>query len=123
MGVKQCKNLETRHTGGKWRYVLYDTDASFGYFGQNIYENYLNYARFPTVSSEHSQIFNRVLLNNEFKCQFTNRYNDLINTIFQPINFNEVSNELKNQISSAIPEHINLWAQSRRWFKLIFSME
>jgi len=39
-----------------------------------------------------------------------NRYDDLINTIFQPSNFNQVSNELKNQISSAIPDHINLWA-------------
>ena len=97
-------------TGGKWRYLLYDTDASFGYFGQNIYDNYLNYARFPSFSSQHSQIFNRILLNNEFKCQFTNRYDDLINTIFQPSNFNQVSNELKNQISSAIPDHINLWA-------------
>jgi len=109
-GLNNVKIWRPDTTGGKWRYVLYDTDASFGYFGQNIYDNYLNYARFPSVSSQHSQIFNRILLNNEFKCQFANRYNDLINTIFQPSNFNQVSNELKNQISSAIPDHINLWA-------------
>ena len=109
-GLNNVKLWRPDSLEGKWRYVLYDTDASFGYFGQNIYDNYLNYARFPTVSSEHSQIFNRMLLNNEFKCQFANRYDDLINTIFQPSNFNQVSNELKNQISSAIPDHINLWA-------------
>jgi hypothetical protein len=109
-GLNNVKIWRPDTTGGKWRYVLYDTDASFGYFGQNIYDNYLNYARFPAVSSQHSQIFNRILLNNEFKCQFANRYDDLINTIFQPINFNQVSNGLKNQISSAIPDHINLWA-------------
>jgi hypothetical protein len=109
-GLNNVKIWRPDTTGGKWRYVLYDTDASFGYFGQNIYDNYLNYARFPSVSSQHSQIFNRILLNNEFKCQFANRYDDLINTIFQPINFNQVSNGLKNQISSAIPDHINLWA-------------
>ena len=103
-GLNNVKIWRPDTTGGKWRYVLYDTDASFGYYGQNIYDNYLNYARFPTVSSQHSQIFNRILLNNEFKCQFANRYNDLINTIFQPSNFNQVSNELKNQISSAIPD-------------------
>ena len=109
-GLNNVKIWRPDTTGGKWRYVLYDTDASFGYFGQNIYDNYLNYARFPSVSSEHSQIFNRILSNNDFKCQFANRYDDLINTIFQPSNFNQVSNELKNQISSAIPDHINLWA-------------
>lgn len=109
-GLNNVKIWRPDTNGGKWRYVLYDTDASFGYFGQNIYDNYLNYARFPSVSSQHSQIFNRILLNNEFKCQFANRYDDLINTIFQPSNFNQVSNELKNQISSAIPDHINLWA-------------
>ena len=109
-GLNNVKIWRPDTTGGKWRYVLYDTDASFGYFGQNIYDNYLNFARSPSVSSEHSQIFNRILLNNEFKCQFANRYDDLINTIFQPNNFNQVSNELKNKISSAIPDHINLWA-------------
>ena len=109
-GLNNVKIWRPDTTGGKWRYVLYDTDASFGYFGQNIYDNYLNYARFPAVSSQHSQIFNRILLNNEFKCQFANRYDDLINTIFQPSYFNQVSNGLKNQISSAIPDHINLWA-------------
>ena len=31
----------------------------------------------------HAQIFNRALNNNDFKCQFTNRYDDLINTTFQ----------------------------------------
>lgn len=109
-GLNNVKIWRPDTTGGKWRYVLYDTDASFGYFGQNIYDNYINYARFPSVSSQHSQIFNRILLNNEFKCQFANRYDDLINTIFQPSNFNQVSNGLKNQISSAIPDHINLWS-------------
>ena len=61
-------------------------------------------------SSEHSQIFSRVLLNQDFKCKFTNRYDDLINTIFQTNYFNQISDELKNSISSAIPTHINLWA-------------
>ena len=35
---------------------------------------------------------------------------NLINTIFQTTHFNQISNELKNSISSAIPTHINLWS-------------
>ncbi len=109
-GLNNVKLWRPDTLGGVWRYVLYDTDASFGYFGQNIWDNYINAARFPTVSSEHSQIFSKVLMNHDFKCKFTNRYDDLINTIFQPNYFNQISDELKNSISSAIPTHINLWA-------------
>jgi hypothetical protein len=109
-GLNNVKLWRPDTLGGVWRYVLYDTDASFGYFGQNIWDNYIDAARFPTVSSEHSQIFSRTLLNQDFKCKFTNRYDDLINTIFQTNNFNQISNDLKNSISSAIPSHINLWA-------------
>ena len=109
-GLNNVKLWRPDTLGGIWRYVLYDTDASFGYFGQNIWDNYINAARFPTVSSDHSQLFSRVLLNQDFKCKFTNRYDDLINTIFQPNYFNQISDDLKNSISSAIPTHISLWA-------------
>ena len=108
-GLNNVKLWRPDTTGGKWRYVLYDTDAAFGYFGQNIYENYLNYARYPSVPNEHATIFHRSLLNDEFKCQFTNRYDDLINTTFQSSNFNAVTTNLKNQIQSAIPDHIARW--------------
>ena len=109
-GLNNVKLWRPDTTGGVWRYVLYDTDAALGYFGQSIWDNYINAARFPTVSSEHSQIFSRALINQEFKCQFTNRYNDLINTIFQPNHFNEVANNLKDRLSNAIPTHISAWA-------------
>ena len=109
-GLNNVKLWRPDTTGGVWRYVLYDTDAALGYFGQSIWDNYINAARFPTVSSEHSQIFSRALINQEFKCQFTNRYNDLINTIFQPNHFNKVANNLKDRLSNAIPTHINTWA-------------
>ena len=109
-GLNNVKLWRPDTTGGVWRYVLYDTDAALGYFGQSIWDNYINAARFPAVSSEHSQIFSRALINQEFKCQFTNRYNDLINTIFQPNHFNEVANNIKDRLSNAIPTHINTWA-------------
>ena len=108
-GLNNVKLWRPDTTGGKWRYVLYDTDAAFGYFGQNIYDNYLNYARYPNVPNEHASIFHRSLLNDEFKCQFTNRYDDLINTTFQSSNFNAITTNLKSQIQSAIPDHIARW--------------
>ena len=96
-------------TNGRWRYVLYDTDAGFGYFGQNIHENYINYARNPLFTNPHSIIFDKSLKNDDFKCQFVNRYNDLINTTFKSDNFNNLTLNLKNEIKDAIPDHIERW--------------
>ena len=64
----------------------------------------------PSVPNEHASIFHRSLLNNEFKCQFTNRYDDLINTTFQSSNFNAITTNLKSHIQSAIPDHIARWS-------------
>tara|TARA_B100000497_G_scaffold126467_1_gene165429 strand:- start:395 stop:3640 length:3246 start_codon:yes stop_codon:yes gene_type:complete len=109
-GLNNIKLWRPDTTDGKWRYVLYDTDASFGYFGQNIFANYLYFARNPSAPNAHAQIFDRALYNNEFKCQFTNRYDDLINTTFQTSNFNAVTIELAESIEEAIPDHIARWS-------------
>ncbi|MEC8458024.1 MAG: CotH kinase family protein [Bacteroidota bacterium] len=109
-GLNNIKLWRPDSLGGKWRYVLYDTDGAFGHFGQNTFANYLYLARNPSVTNAHSQIFNHALYNGEFKCRFTNRYNDLINTTFQTSNFNAVSLELKENMEDAIPDHINRWS-------------
>jgi len=108
-GLNNIKLWRPDTAGGKWRYVLYDTDAAWGHFGQNIYQNYLALARNPSSPNAHSAIFNRALNNNAFKCRFTNRYDDLINTTFQPNNVNIIVNELKASIQLAIPDHIATW--------------
>lgn len=108
--LNNVKLWRPKTTNGKWRYVLYDTDAGFGYFGQSVYENYIEYAQNPTVTNQHSMLFKKILENNDFKCQFTNRYNDLINTTFQQNNFNKKIIELKNEIQNAIPDHIDRWS-------------
>ena len=109
-GLNNTKLWRPDTAGGKWRYVLYDTDAALGHFGQNIYQNYLYLARNPSTPNTHAAIFNRALNNNEFKCRFTNRYDDLINTTFQANNFNTTANELKGSIQNAIPDHIANWS-------------
>ncbi len=95
--------------GGKWSYVLYDTDLSFGLFGGTPNDNYLQFARSPLFPSQHSNLFNHNLENTKFKCDFANRYADLINTIFQPEEFNAEVNDLQSLITNAMPNHIERW--------------
>ena len=93
-----------------WRYMMYDTDFAFGLYGGNIYQNYIDKARNPSYPNQHSQIFDHILDNADFRCRFVNRYDDLINTTFQTDHFNEVTDELKSELAPAIPDHIANWS-------------
>ena len=53
----------------------------------------------PLFTNEHSQIFNHVIQNQVFKCEFANRYADLINTVLSYENVEEKANIIKNDIS------------------------
>ena len=107
---------------GKWSYVLYDTDGALGYFGQSYYDNYLAYAMNPAYVNNHSQIFNQVLQNQKFKCQFSNRYADLINTTLSLENAEEKANIIKNDMYNAMPRHIERWENSNNMNGTISSM-
>lgn len=109
-GLNNVKLWRPDTSGGKWRYVLYDTDFAFGLYGGNIYQNYINRARNPNTQNEHAELFDHVLKNDAFKCDFVNRYDDLINTTFQSENFNSITDELRLQLAPAIPDHIAAWS-------------
>ena len=109
-GLNNVKLWRQDSLDSKWRYMLYDTDFGFGLYGGNIYENYINLARNPSNPNQHSEIFDHILDNAEFRCQFVNRYNDLINTTFQANNVNGIIDELKTELAPAIPEHVANWS-------------
>ncbi len=95
--------------GGKWSYVLYDTDAGFGFFGGQPSDNFLQFARTPLYPNAHSILFDRNLQNEQFKCDFANRYADLMNTVFQQDEFVADVNALQALISDAMPDHVERW--------------
>lgn len=111
-GANNIKLWRPQSEGGKWRYVLYDTDGSMGYFWGNPWDNFLSFAANPSYPNNHSEIFNKALENEIFKCEFANRYADLMNTIFMPQNFSEKADAIKNNLIAAMPDHINRWQNS-----------
>ena len=92
-----------------WRYLMYDTDAGFGFFGASVNDNFIDWARNPNYPTVHSNMFDKVLLNNTFRLRFINRYADLINTMFQPLNFNTEVSETLAMMSGTMPHHIDRW--------------
>lgn len=93
----------------KWKYILYDNDASFGFFGASYWENFIEYARNPGYPSAHSELFDRVLDNQAFRFRFINRYADLVNTTFQTAQFNGVISAMMDEIETSMPHHIDRW--------------
>ena len=121
-GANNIKMWRPQTDDGRWNYVLYDTDGALGYFGQSYYDNYLAYAMNPAYVNEHSQIFNKVMQNDEFRCQFTSRYADLINTSLSFESALEKTEIIKNDMQDAMPRHIERWQNSGNLNGTISSM-
>ena len=108
-----------------WRYLLYDTDASFGFFGAGVWQNFIESARNPGFPNLHSNLFDRVLDNDTFRHQFVNRYADLVNTMFQTSSFNPRVAAAKTLIEDAMNYHIDRWnspATTTAWLNAINNM-
>jgi hypothetical protein len=109
--ANNMKLFRSDQLDGKWRYAMYDMDASYGYFGAGLSDNYIEYARNPGFENDHSMIFDHVLENNEFKCLFVNRYADLLNTNFRQDYFNNVVDSMYSLLSETMPLNIQRWGQ------------
>lgn len=117
-------------TGGKWRWILYDTDFGFGIWDQTAYQN--NTLNFATATNgpewpnpPWSTLMLRQLLNNyTFKYDFINCFADLSNTIFAPAAVVNKINSISSAITSEMPRHIAKWQQFtyNTWLSNIQSM-
>ncbi len=102
---------------GKWRYMLWDTDLSLGFarnwwtLGYNGVDtvNFLATAINPPVSNPHSRILKSLLANTEFKNYFVDRYADLINTIFHPINMQKRVTKFHDEVQPEMTRHFARW--------------
>lgn len=104
---------------GRWRWMVYDTDLSFGLeLPQSYTHDTLEHA-----TSIGSPVFGRplmnpawatfllrnLLLNDDFRIAFINRFADLLNTTFLPEHALFVMDELRQGIAPEMPEHIARW--------------
>ena len=58
-GLNNTKLWRPQTEDGRWRYVVYDTDAGFGYFGTWVEDNYIQAAR--NTGNPHSNLFDNLL--------------------------------------------------------------
>lgn len=95
---------------GKWRYLLYDLDATMNIFGwipvdlDSFYWVLVHRAGFV-----HAEIFRSMLGNDEFKRNFLNRLADLMNTTISEESFGNEIRTNRDRIVGEIPHHFSRW--------------
>ncbi|HPI36653.1 MAG TPA: CotH kinase family protein [Ignavibacteriaceae bacterium] len=107
-----------RTSGGKWRWLIYDLDFTFGGNAEGQYNS--NTLALATAANgpdwpnpPWSTIMLRKLLDNiEFKNEFIQRFAVHMNTTFEPEHVNRVIDSLKAVIASEVPRHKARWTQS-----------
>lgn len=97
---------------GKWRWLLFDLDTSFGLFkSSNYHANTLENATGEYIKEDKwpNAIIRTLLSNEEFKNKFINRYADLLNSAFSTeIVLNKIE-ELEALYEPEIPMHTQKW--------------
>jgi hypothetical protein len=105
-----------------WRWILYDTDVSFGFNALNDSTNNYDYNTLMYATDPNSDIYmnppwatfllRKLLENPVYKARFINLFCDHLNTIFSP---NLILGELTNfeeNIQNIIPIHQDRWPES-----------
>ncbi len=107
-----------RTSSGKWRWLIYDLDFTFGGNAEGQY--FTNTLEQATATNGPSWpnppwstlMLRKLLENSEFKNEFIQRFAVHMNTTFEPEHVNNVIDSLKQIIASEIPRHKGRWEKS-----------
>jgi hypothetical protein len=95
---------------GKWRYLLYDLDATmavFGWIAQDI--DMFRWVFEHRAGTFHSELLRGLMGNAEFKRGFVNRMADLMNTAFAPEAFQAEVDRITTAYEGEIQDHFTRW--------------
>ncbi|MCK5782431.1 MAG: CotH kinase family protein [Flavobacteriales bacterium] len=101
--------------GGKWRWILYDTDHGFGIWNVEDYKHdALSFALEPNgpdwPNPPWSTLMFRKLIENEtFRNKYINRFADELNTRFLAANVTQHIQDVFDVISSEVNAHYSRW--------------
>ena len=112
------KYWRPRREGGKWRWILFDTDFGFGIWNPYSYtNNTLAFALDPYGPGWPNPpwstlLFRKLMENEQFEVDFINRFADYMNTIFQAERVVNIIDDIQAQLLPEIPFHIERWANN-----------
>lgn len=116
------KYWRPRAPGGRWRWILYDTDWGFGLQTKKAYRN--NSLAFHTApNGPHwpnppwsTFLLRKLLENKQFKTDFVNRFADHLNTTFAVDRVLNRVDDFYFNLEPEMPRHLQRWNLSEsRW--------
>ena len=104
----------------KWRYIIFDLDATLGgvSFAPIEFDALDRAMGSYGDTNRHVIIFRKLLENRTYFEYFINRYCDLANTVFSVKNFSESVDKAADRIEYAITRHYERWgAEENDWYE------
>lgn len=103
--------------GGKWRFVLFDTDVSLNSVGY-VTEETNNLGRIidDFQHIELVALWSNLMENPEYKRYFINRYADLLNTCYRPEFLEEELIDFLLRMEPEMANHFNKWGNTIGWW-------
>lgn len=111
------KMWKSKKNGGRWRWMLYDTDQSYD-INWGRAEDKANYDKLEKCLSEkgkNGDTWSNVMLRNmvkntTFRNELSNRFADRMNREFLPKNINHLIDSLRNNIKKEMQYHTYIWS-------------
>lgn len=115
--------------GGKWRWILFDTDFGFGTW--NVFDYFNNTLAFALESNGpgwpnppwSTLLFRKLTENIGFRNAFINHFADQLNSRFLRENVVEHIDTFTTPIVSELPRHFNRWQGENYWTTQIDNMK
>ena len=105
---------KTNDLTGRWRWILYDTDATMNLWGGSVTDNSLAFATEPNGPGWPNPpwstlMLRRLLENTGFRNQFVNRFADLLNSNFRADRVNKAIDMKRDAITDEMGNHLLKW--------------
>ena len=102
---------------GKWRYIMFDTDAGLGMAGSTSYNELHRILHGNIQWTYNHKILRKLLQYDVYKNYFINRYADLLNTKFTPQHMSSIIDSTVSLLESDMPRHFAKWGGSmNEWY-------
>lgn len=103
--------------GGKWRFILFDTDQGYGIWNRNVYQNNLEDALAPNSTNWYNPpwatfLFRKLMENPQFKQDFTQRFMFHLETTLNAAESEKIIDSVNALTSAELPYH------EQRWYKI-----